>query len=77
MLHELFNNVYWKITVVTIMSLLATFSHEIDALKDGGVCYIILAVLALLVWAREDIGFIVLVSVLFVLSYNNVIFKKA
>ena len=76
MLDELFNNVYWKIIVVTILSLLATFSHEIEALKDGGVCYIILAVLALLVFAREDLGFIVLVAALFVLSYNNVTFKK-
>ena len=76
MLHELFNNVYWKIIVVTILSLLATFSHEIEVLKDGGVCYIILVVLTLLVFAREDLGFIVLVAALFVLSYNNVTFKQ-
>lgn len=77
MIHSLFNSIYWKIIVVTILSLLATFSHEIEALRDGGVSYIILAVLALLVFSREDIGFVVLVSILFVLSYNNVTFKRA
>ena len=77
MIHELFNSIYWKIIVVIILSLLIAFSHEIEVLKDGVVSYMILAVLALLIYTREDIGFIMLVAALFVLSYNNVIRRKS
>lgn len=76
MIHELFNSIYWKIIVVIILSLLITFAHEIEVLKDGVVCYMILAVLALLIYTQEDLGFVVLMAVLFVLSYNNVTRKK-
>jgi hypothetical protein len=76
MIHQLFNNIYWKIIVVLILSLLITFSHDIDALKDGVIVYMILAVLMVIIYSKEDIGFCVLLSILFILSYNNVVQKK-
>jgi hypothetical protein len=75
MINQLFNNIYWKILVVLILSLLITFVNDIDVLKDGFIVYIILAVLMLLIYTKEDMGFCVLVASLFILSYNNVIHK--
>lgn len=75
-IHDLFNNVYWKFVLILILSLLITFSNDINALQDGVVCYMILVVLGMLIWTKEDIGLIMLVGVLFVLSYNNVVHKK-
>lgn len=76
MIHQLFNNIYWKIIVVLILSLLITFAHDIDALKDGVIVYMILAVLMIIIYSKEDIGFCVLLSILFILAYNNVIQKR-
>ena len=76
MIHELFDNIYWKIVVVIVLSLLVTFVNEIDALKDGVIVYMILAMLCLLTYTKEDVGFTVLVGALFVLSYNNVVYKN-
>ena len=76
MIHELFDNIYWKIVVVIVLSLLVTFVNEIDALKDGVIVYMILAMLCLLIYTKEDVGFTVLVGALFVLSYNNVVYKN-
>jgi hypothetical protein len=56
--------------------MLITFSHEIAVFQDGVVCYIILLILLLLIYTKEDIGFIALVAVLFILTYNNVAHKK-
>lgn len=75
MINQLFNNIYWKILVVLILALLITFVNDIDVLKDGFIVYIILAVLMLLIYTKEDMGFCVLVASLFILSYNNVIHK--
>jgi len=74
-LNQLFNNIYWKILVVLILTLLITFVNDIDVLKDGFIVYIILAVLMLLIYTKEDMGFCVLVAALFILSYNNVVHK--
>lgn len=75
-LHNLYNSIYWKIIVVLILSILITFNHEIEVFKDGVICYIIFIILLLLIYTKEDIGFIILVATLFVLSYNNVLHKK-
>ena len=75
MINQLFNNIYWKILVVLILALLITFVNDIDVLKDGFIVYIILAVLMLLIYTKEDMGFCVLVASLFILSYNNVVHK--
>jgi uncharacterized membrane protein YhhN len=74
-LHQMFNSWSWKAIVVIILSLLATFAHELDVLKDGVVVYIVLIVLMLLIYTKEDLGFVVLLSAVFILSYNNVIHK--
>lgn len=76
MIHEIFNNEYWKILFVVILSLLATFAHEIDVLKDGAIAYIIFVVLLFMIYAKEDLGLIILVSVIFLLAYNNVVYKN-
>lgn len=77
MIHVLFNSWYWKAIVVIVLSMLNTFAHDVEALKDGVVCYMVFAMLACLVYTREDMGFVMLVASLFVLSYNNVVTKKA
>lgn len=75
-LHELFNNIYWKLLMVTIMTLLITFAHEIDLFKDGVITYIILGMVLLLLFSREDFGLVILLCAIFVLSYNNVTRKN-
>lgn len=75
-LHELFNNIYWKLLMVTILALLITFAHEIDLFKDGVITYIILAMVILLLFSKEDYGLVILLCAIFVLSYNNVTHKN-
>lgn len=75
-LHELFNNIYWKLLMVTILALLATFAHDIDLFKDGVITYVILGMLILLLISKEDYGLVILLCAIFVLSYNNVTHKK-
>lgn len=75
-LHELFNNIYWKLLMVTILALLATFAHDIDLFKDGVITYVILGMLILLLISNEDYGLVILLCAIFVLSYNNVTHKK-
>ncbi len=75
-IHNLYNSIYWKLIVILILSILITFNHEIEVFKDGVVCYIILLILLLLIYTKEDMGFIALVAVLYVLNYNNVVHKN-
>ena len=75
-LHELFNNMYWRSVIVIVLAVIATFGHEIDALKDGVISYMILIVLFLLIYTKEDMGLVMLVGVLFIISYNNVVHKN-
>ena len=44
--------------------------------KDGVVVYMILAIITMLIFTKEDIGYIILLCVIFILSYNNVIYKE-
>jgi len=76
MIHQLFDNIYWKSVIVIILALIATFANEVDALKDGVIVYIILGILLLLIYTKDDMGLVVLISVLFILAYNNVVHKS-
>lgn len=76
-LHQLFDNFYWKLLMVIILALAATFAHEIDLFKDGVITYLILGLLIMLMIAKEDYGLVVLLCAIFILSYNNVTHKKA
>ena len=71
-INTIFNTVYWKVLVVLILATLITFVHEIQAFKDGVIVYLIFIILAMIVWVKEDIGFVILLCALFVLAYNNV-----
>jgi hypothetical protein len=77
MINELFNNIYSKIIIVIILSLLLTFSHEIDVFKDGVIAYMIFAMLMLLIFTKDNMGYIIMIGALFILTYNNVIHKKS
>lgn len=76
-LHELFNNFYWKLLMVIVLAIAATFAHEINLFKDGVITYIILGLVILLLISREDYGLVILLCAIFILSYNNVTHKKA
>ena len=72
MINELFSMKY-KALFALLLCLLIAFSNRIEVLKDGAVAYIIL-ILAL-VMLKEDLGIVLLLSALFVLTYNNVAMK--
>lgn len=75
-LHELFNNIYWKLLMVIILALLATFAHDIELFKDGVITYLLLGMIILLLISKEDYGLVILLCAIFILSYNNVTHKK-
>lgn len=76
MIDEIYNSVYLKFTVVLILSVLITFAHEINVFKDGAVCYIVMIILLLLIYTKEDLGFVLLLASLMIINYNLVVFKK-
>jgi hypothetical protein len=75
-IQRLFSNPHWNFVIVLLLALIATFAHDIDALNDGVIVYLIFAILIMLILTGESIGFVMLVGAIFVLSYNNVTNKK-
>lgn len=76
MINELFNSSYCKIIIVLVLSLLATFANELDIFKDPVICYIIFIILILLIVSKENMGYIILLLCIFILSYNCIVQKK-
>lgn len=75
--HAMFNNFYYKLFFAAVLCLVLSFANKIEVLKDGGIAYVILVLFALMSFTmKDDYGMVVLVGGLFVLTYNNVMFRK-
>lgn len=69
MIDIIFENIYYKICIALIISLLLTFSHEIKLLKEYWVL-IIIAFICLLSFSTGDIGIVLLMIALLAITFN-------
>jgi hypothetical protein len=78
MIHIIFDNFYFKLGIAVIMALLLTFSSDIKILYSKIILISILFILLFMIIynLNEDMGIIILLVALFLLSYNNVIMNK-
>lgn len=64
-------HIYFKVFFVGIIGLVLTFAHEIAVLRSKAALWTILFVLLMMVYTHtEECGALVLLVVLFILSYN-------
>lgn len=65
------SNVYFKVFFVLIVGLILTFAHQVEVLQSKLALVVVLGVLILMTLTQSDeCGAIVLLGVLFVLTYN-------
>lgn len=74
----IFNNNFYRLCIAFIITLMITFSHELIILKEYWVLISISIVTFLLVSTniKEDLGIILLMVALLVLSYNQQKYHK-
>lgn len=72
------SNLYFKVFFVFIIGLILTFAHQVEILQSKIALVSVLVVLVVMTLTQSDeCGAIVLLGVLFVLTYNlNVSYKK-
>ena len=73
MINIFFDNFYYKLCFAIILCMIAAFASQIDLLKHGAVAIILLILLLLMM--VDDYSIAILLIALFVLTYNNVMFR--
>ncbi len=64
-------HIYFKVFFVGIIGLVLTFAHEIVVLRSKAALWTVLLVLLMMVYTHKDeCGALILLVLLFVLSYN-------
>jgi hypothetical protein len=77
MINLLFDNFYYKLAFALILCLLLAFANSIDVLKKVGMSIIILIIIILILLSgNKDYNILLLLIGLFILSYNNVMFRQ-
>jgi hypothetical protein len=79
MIDVIFNNNFYKLCIGFILSLLLTFAHEIHVLKEYWIL-IPIAIVTLLLLSNNisnDLGIILLMIAILILTYNQTINKKS
>jgi cell division protein FtsW (lipid II flippase) len=74
----LFQSFYFKLSIASIMALLLTFSGDIEIFRDQFILLVLFVVLILMIMynIRDDLGLVMLLIALLVITYNNVITKS-
>jgi hypothetical protein len=70
------NHIYFKVIAVFVMSLLITFVDDIDIFYEKGmlILFILIFVLSMSIHT-DDVGTLILLTVIIILIYNNIITK--
>lgn len=73
LVNQLFDSMYFRIAIASLLSILLAFSSDVKMLDSSMVLIILLIVLILMILTNfhRDYGLIILLSALFVISYNN------
>lgn len=71
-LEVIWDNFFIKLFIAGILSIMITFSDSLKILKKKVVIYCIFIILLLKILLNDDIGFILLLSCLFILCFNNI-----
>lgn len=71
--NQLFDSMHFKVAIASLLSILLAFSSDVKMLDSSFVLIIILIVLILMILSNfhRDYGLIILLSALFIISYNN------
>jgi len=69
MIDFIFENIYYKLCIAIVISLIITFSHEIKILKEYWIL-IIITFICLLSFSTGDIGIILLMIALTLITFN-------
>jgi hypothetical protein len=73
MIDVIFNNNFYKLCIGFILSLVLTFSHELHILKEYWIL-ILITILTIMLLSKElsnDLGIILLMIALLILTYNQ------
>jgi hypothetical protein len=73
MIDVIFNNNFYKLCIGFILSLVLTFSHELHILKEYWIL-ILITILTIILLSKElsnDLGIILLMIALLILTYNQ------
>jgi membrane protein implicated in regulation of membrane protease activity len=79
MINIFFENFYYKLSFAILLCVILAFANRIEVLQNGAIAFIILILFMLMLLSgsfNEDYGIILLLAAMFVLTYNNVTFKK-
>ena len=70
---DIFQNNYLKICLASIMSLILAFAGDIKIIGEKKITYLTLAIFALMLISmrNEDLGMILLLASLVIISYNK------
>lgn len=72
-INNMFDSIYFKIVIASLLSIMLAFSSDIKLLDSSFMLIVIFIVLMLMILTNfhRDYGLIILLSALFVISYNN------